>query len=261
MRIDCAALTGNNVDASEQLGLATKALVRDGYVILGDILPGPTVLELNKQFDLAHRHFLRDCDSKEVLKVGNRRYMVPVSLAGRFRDPLVYANPVILAIVRTALGGDAILESFGAVISLSGSEAQHIHRDGPFLFDAGISPILPAHALTVVIPLIEMNEEHGTTAIWPGSHRWIGFREQVVPEAPLIPTGSCAIWDFRLFHGGTANRSDAHRAILYITYARCWYRDPKNFVKHGQKRISWEEDFVDCLSEDHRKLFSQTRCG
>ena len=244
----------------EQIRLANEHLARDGFVILTGVLAPQTICELNEQFNISYAQYLQDCDANDVLKVGDRRYMIPVSISGRFRDPLIYANPFVLKVVREALGFAAILESFGAVVSLPGSEAQHVHRDSPMLFDAGISPLLPAHALTVVMPLIEMNDLHGTTAVWSGSHRWKNFDDKIASETPRIPVGSCAIWDFRLFHGGTPNHSNSHRPILYVTYARPWFRDAKNFLKEGQRRISVDGDFIRGLPEDHQKLFSHIRC-
>ena len=261
MQIDCSMLAIDHPAPSEQILLASKHLIMDGYVMLGSVIPSETVCRLNEQFNKSYAQYLRDRDADDVLKVGDRRYMIPIRISGPFRDPIVYANPFILSVVRESLGLDAILESFGAVVSLSGSETQHVHRDSPVLFDAGISPLLPAHALTVVIPLIEMNELHGTTAVWPGSHRWKSFDDKVVSETPRIEIGSCAIWDFRLFHGGTPNHSDMHRPILYLTYARSWYRDPKNFLKEGQRRILLGGGFVHSLPEDQQKLFSHIRCN
>lgn len=258
--IDCKSIAIGHVTESEQIRVADRNLAKEGYVILSGVLPPQTVQELNEQFNNSYARYLQDRDGDDVLKVGNRRYMVPVRISGRFRDPLVYANPFVLAVVREALGSDAILESFGAVVSLSGSEAQHVHRDSPLLFDAGISSLLPAHALTVVMPLIDMDECHGTTAVWAGSHRWKSFDDGIAPETPHIPIGSCAIWDFRLFHGGTPNCSDINRPILYLTYARRWYHDPNNFLKEGQRRICLDKDFIYGLPEDHEKLFAHIRC-
>ena len=259
IRIDCRGLSTEDLAKSEQVQQAYNCLVKNGYAILDHVLPEDKVRDMNLEFNRRYTKYLQNQELEDTRKVGNRRFMVPIDLSGAFGDPLVYAHPFVVAVVRKALDLDAILESFGAVISLPGARAQHIHRDGRLLFDAAISPILPAHALTLVMPLIDMNDVHGTTAIWPGSHRWRERDEQAAPEAPQIPVGSCALWDFRLFHGGTANRSEVHRPILYATYARRWYQDTINFVKATQPRLVFDGDFLARVPEDRQSLFAHVR--
>jgi hypothetical protein len=259
MRIDCRGASGANIAKSEELRLAYESLVKDGCVVLDHVLPEERVQALRAEFDRRYAKYLEASEFEDTLKVGNRRFMIPIELSGGFGDPLVYAHPFVATLARAMLDQSAVLESFGAVISFSGSRAQHIHRDGPPLFDSAISPMLPAHALTFVLPLVEMNEANGSTALWPGSHRWKKRDESVPPEAPRIPLGSCALWDFRLFHGGTANGSDAYRPIVYATYARRWYSDPTNFDKAAQRRLTYDGDFLRSVPEDSRTFFAHVR--
>jgi len=90
----------------------------------------------------------------------------------------------------------------------------------------------------------------------PGTgHRLREHDPSVPPLEPGIPAGSCLLWDFRLFHSGTANRSRRRRPMLYSTYARRWYQDPVNFTKSSLPRLVFEHDFVAGLSADARRLF------
>jgi hypothetical protein len=41
--------------------------------------------------------------------------------------------------------------------------------------------------------------------------------------------GDCILFDYRLNHRGLGNKSQSNRALLYLTYAVPWWRDPKNF--------------------------------
>jgi ectoine hydroxylase-related dioxygenase (phytanoyl-CoA dioxygenase family) len=259
MRIDCRGLCSQDLAKAEQIRLAYDCLVREGYVILDHVIDKDKVVALSREFDDRYARYLADRDLDDTLEVGGRRHMIPVDLAGGFADPLVYANPIVVAIARQALDEDAILESFGAIVSLAGSEQQHIHRDGRMLFDSAISPMLPAHALSCILPLVDMNDLYGTTAIWPNSHRWKTRDESVAPEAPQVPIGSCILWDFRLLHGGTPNASDRHRPIVYATYARRWYQDPGNFVKAKQVRLSFDEGFLQGVSQSDGSLFAHVR--
>lgn len=177
------------------------------------------------------RVYGRYCEEREhddATRVGHRRYMVTVELSGAFADPVVYANPQVMQVVRDSLGASAIIETFGVVVSLPGAEAQHRHRDGSPLFDSLLIGMLPAHALTAVFPLLEMNAMHGTTALWSGSHRYPEQVDEASRIEPTVPVGGCVIWDYRLLHGGTPNLSTHVRPILYCTYARDWWHDASN---------------------------------
>jgi hypothetical protein len=255
IRIDCSNISGDPAK-SEPVRLAYDCLVKDGYAILDHVFPEEQIRALNREFHEHYAKYQEDREFDETSKVGNRRFLVPIDLAGGFGDPFLYANPLIVALVRETLDPDAILEAYGAVVSLPGSAEQHTHRDGPLLFSNDISPLLPAHALTFGIPLLEMNELHGTTALFPGSHRWKERDDKASPQAPIVPVGSCIIWDFRIYHRGLPNNSDQARPLLYATYARRWYQDPGNFEKAAQRRLSFEPAFLERLSDDSRRLFS-----
>lgn len=258
IRIDCREISGDDIGKSEHIRRAYDGLVRHGYAILDNVLAEEKVHALAAEFEQRYAEYLVDRDRDDTLEVGQRRYMIPVAFTGGFADPLVYANPYVVALARLALDDDAILDSFGAFVALAGSERQHFHRDARLLFDSGISAILPAHALTVVMPLVEMNDLHGTTAIWPGSHRWKTRKERdesVAPLLPKIPVGSCLIWDYRLYHRGMPNVSNRHRPIVHSGYSRAWYHDPVNFKKKGQRRLVFDDGFLQDVPEDRRRLF------
>jgi hypothetical protein len=259
IRIDCRGLSHADLSQAEPVQRAYQCLLSNGYAILDHVLTEDKARELRADLMSRSTRYLENRELEDTLKVGEGRHMVPIDLAGAFRDPVVYANPVLVAVAREALGPDAILESFGAVISSAGAKRQHVHRDGPLLFDAAISPLLPAHALTFALPLVDMNDEHGTTALLPGSHRWQDYDQDGAVEAPAIPVGSCVLWDFRLYHGGTANRSDVARPMLYGTFARPWFQDVANFPKEEQRHLAFDGSFLESVPEDRRSLFSHVR--
>ena len=43
-----------------------------------------------------------------------------------------------------------------------------------------------------------MNEVHGTTALWLGSHRDANRASKEEGIEPVVREGSCMLWDFRL---------------------------------------------------------------
>lgn len=255
IRVDCHGIAVEKIATSSELGDACSCFVKHGYAILDRIVPEATVHALRDEFDRLYASYQQDRVAEDSIEVGNRRFMLPLRLAGGFGSPEIFANPWVVALTRRVLEDDAILEAFGAVLSLSGSEEQHRHTDAPQLFSTELSTILPAHALTFALPLIEMNLLNGTTALWPGSHRKMQVEKDAPPENPVIPVGSCFVWDYRLLHRGTANRSSQHRPMVYATYARPWYQDPVNFLKKGQARLVYDDGFVQGLPEDVQRLF------
>ena len=141
-----------------------EELRRDGYTLLGPVLSKDVVANLNEEFDRRYAH-LTDlhADFENSLQTGDRRYMLTVELSGAFADPAVYANRLIIDVLNIVFEQTLILENCGVALSLPGAKTQHCHRDSLFLFNTGLSALLPPWAVTVGIPLIDMNAEQGTT--------------------------------------------------------------------------------------------------
>jgi ectoine hydroxylase-related dioxygenase (phytanoyl-CoA dioxygenase family) len=261
LRIDCRSLSEcsstEDIAKSEPIRLAYECFVRNGYALLDHVLSVPDVSALRGEFHARYEKYLQDREYGETMEVGNKRFLVPVELSGGFAEAQVWANRYVIAVVRELLGEDAVLDNFGAVVSLGGSEKQHSHRDASLLFESRISSILPAYAMTVVLPLIDMNERQGTTAIWPGSHRWTEFQDKEPALVPEIPAGSAFMWDYRLYHFGTPNQTSVPRPMIYGAYARSWYRDAANFRKETQRRLWLPDGFVAALPKDQRRLFAR----
>jgi len=257
IRFDCNDIAAASADQAGWIEAAADCLVRQGYLILDNVLPARVVEALDAAFLETYDRLIKDEDSDEVRRVGFQRYMMALGFSGPFADPLVFANPHILSVVRRVMEPTAVMEAYGVIVSLPGAPAQPLHFDGPHLFSTELATILPAYAVTCGLPLIEMNEENGTTCIRPGSHRWRSEEEGGPALAPRIPVGSCMMWDFRLRHFGTANRSTVPRPLLYCTYARPWFKDPVNFRdKKRLRRLDFTAAFLESLPADLRVLLA-----
>jgi len=95
---------------------------------------------------------------------------------------------------------------------------------------------LPAHAINVAIPLIDVAVETGPTGIWLGSHKW---PESYIPPPEAMTSvpfqrGDCILVDYRTLHTGLPNHSNLVRPIIYMTYARTWFFDECNRAFGGQ---------------------------
>ena len=207
--------------------------------------------------------------------VGDERFMLTVDLRGKFNQPAVYANPCLMQILTRLLSPYLRIASFGSVVAMPGAEDQPIHLDHPPLFgDAAARDDLPPYAITMVIPLVDITQASGTTAIWEGSHK-LDFRHDngghdenriemltrlmESPDysgaaTPLPKQGDVYLMDYRVIHGGLANRSDIDRPILYVVYSRPWFRDGFNFGK--QPAVSITPKQLKKVPKKLRKLFA-----
>jgi ectoine hydroxylase-related dioxygenase (phytanoyl-CoA dioxygenase family) len=196
--------------------------------------------------------------------VGDKRFMVTVKIKPPFNSPALFANPVVMPIVRQLLGSDCTISSFGSVVAMSGAGPQSVHFDYPPLFESeSVCASLPPHAITLVVPLLDLNDETGSTAVWEGSHARVGAREQLKRLAkedsfegatmPFTNIGDVFLMDFRLIHAGMANRSPIDRPILYIVYRRPWFREDMNFYEQPALQISPKQRRR--IPKEHRHLF------
>jgi len=229
----------------------------EGTLILEDIINPELILEAKEIFIQRYAPYLNGQKHDDALEVGDRRPMITVDFEPPFDRRELFANSWLLPVLSAAFKDDFVLAAYGVVCSLPEAPRQHIHMDGGDLFpQAGINRVLPIFAVTVAIPLIEMNEIHGTTALWPGSHfdktRASAAEKGEGPDEPLVREGSCVLWDYRLLHGGTPNQSAVPRPLLYMTYSRSWFLDHKNYRRQAALRAP--KGFLAELPDDLQRL-------
>jgi len=248
---------------NETIQRAIRRFRVEGALIIEDILDTSIVLEARRVFaETYSQYLLNGSNDENALRVGGRRLIITIKLESPFDDPQLFANPYLLSVLSAELGDDFVLGAFGVVCSMPSAPTQHRHHDGGILFPhSGFDKLLPAAAITVGIPLLEMNEVHGTTALWLGSHRDETRLDEQGIE-PVVREGSCMLWDFRLMHGGTPNRGIVPRPLLYLTYCRPWFMEHLNFNKKlnpKQKPLLVRENLLSSLSEQHQRLLARAQ--
>jgi ectoine hydroxylase-related dioxygenase (phytanoyl-CoA dioxygenase family) len=263
--------SNSGVFSSETLEKASRCLRVEGALILEDIVNPALIQEARTAFVQRYDRYLDGQKHHDVLQVGDRRLMITVDLDPPFDRRELIANPWLLSVLRAAFEDDVVLAAYGVVCSLPAAPRQHIHIDGSDLFpQAAINRVLPIVAVTVAIPLLEMNEINGTTALWPRTHRDSVLARRIdgqrvseegalteIGEEPLLREGSCAIWDYRLLHSGTPNQSTEPRPLLYMTYCRAWFLDHKNYRQQAPVRVP--KRFLMDLPEDLRRLLARAQ--
>jgi ectoine hydroxylase-related dioxygenase (phytanoyl-CoA dioxygenase family) len=225
----------------------------EGALILEDIINPALILEARQAFMQKYDGYLDGREHDDALQVGDKRSMITVDFAPPFDRRELFANMWLCPVLSAAFEGDFVLGSYGVVCSLPAAPRQHVHADGGYLFPQwSLNCVLPVAAVTVAIPLLEMNEIHGTTALWPGSHRDETRTSTEIGDEPLVREGSCVLWDYRVFHSGTPNRSAVPRPFLYAMYCRPWFVDHANYLKQPPLRAP--RRFLAELPQDLQRL-------
>jgi hypothetical protein len=220
---------------------AVAAFHEHGCILLRGALPLATV-------EAMHRDYLAQFGAmgagemraeaampppNRLLEVGGARYDITLRMTGAFGRPEVFANGLLLKILRQLLGRGMHLSNFTSVVSHPGAPQQHAHRDCAHLFDEpGVGPNLPVYAVNVAVPLIDVDLETGPTGVWLGSHRLpqtSAVQDSAMTKCSL-QRGDCMLLDYRTLHAGLANRSQRSRPVVYMVYARPWFFDDVNHV-------------------------------
>jgi ectoine hydroxylase-related dioxygenase (phytanoyl-CoA dioxygenase family) len=110
-----------------------------------------------------------------------------------------------------------------------GEPAQPIHRD-QWAFDFFPFPAGYEVQCNTIWALTDFTEDNGATRVVPGSNRLedkLSF-VQADTEPAEMARGSILFYTGSVYHGGGANRSDATRIGVNITYNLSWLRQEEN---------------------------------
>jgi len=246
-RVSCA---GDRAAAVER---ATAILRREGVVVLDDAID-PRLLaqcraEIERDYSADHLNGV----GAFGLDVDARRFSVALRIAGALADPAVLADPALVEIGRSLLGDDLVMDSFGLLLSLPGAPDQRTHYDALLFPETTLDRLLPVTTIAVAVPLVTLDEMTGSTAFWRGSHR----RPSVdgAPDfAPTVPVGSVLLWDYRIFHHGLANRSDAVRPVLFSALSRPWWHEAPATDTGGYAKLSVARSAHEAMPSSTRRL-------
>lgn len=246
------------------------AMARDGAAAVEGLYPMGLLKRIRAE--VLRRHESGELQRRGLVRDIGGRYAAILPFQGPFLEPAFYANPALHAMLGALLGPDYCIGSLEAVISRPGSSRQHQHVDGPMRFDRVVGgrkrpypkdlADLPPYAVTLCVPLCDLGDLNGPTAIWKGSHKAAlrprppgasevarRFREEHMSGA----FGQAFFFDFRVFHGGLPNFSPEPRPLLMFVFTRSWYRDP-NMNEVFPSVVIAPRDLAR-VPERHRHLF------
>jgi ectoine hydroxylase-related dioxygenase (phytanoyl-CoA dioxygenase family) len=140
-------------------------------------------------------------------------------------------HPLVLDTVRATLPhATSVQLHLTQVIAIgAGEPAQAIHRD-QWAFDFFPFPTGYEVQCNTIWAMTDFTARNGATRVIPGSHRFADKREfrESDTEPAEMPAGSVLFYTGSLYHGAGANRSDATRIGVNLTYALSWLRQEEN---------------------------------
>jgi ectoine hydroxylase-related dioxygenase (phytanoyl-CoA dioxygenase family) len=203
------------------------ALAQDGAAIVDQLITAKTVdtvaEELRPWID-ATRFGPDDFSGRRTKRTGG--------LVGRSqgcRDLVM--NPLVLATAKKVLSHAMSFQlHLTQVIAIGpGEPAQPIHRD-QWAFDFFPFPKGYEVQCNTLWAMTDFTEQNGATRVVPGSNHFddkLQFREKDSVPAEMTK-GSVLFYTGAVYHGGGANRSDATRVGINITYNVSWLRQEEN---------------------------------
>lgn len=209
-----------------------KKLETDGFVIVPDVFSKNMITKVRRKYKKFWKEFRKDIPKGKkagitdfqgctALFLGKGRYDLELDW-GIFKSKKLIWPEQIKYLVDTHIGKECIAYS-GSLPLRAGSVDGKWHRDARLLFnDTLLQMGLPCFYMTVLIPLMDINEENGATEFIVGSHKDCDRHNRVVTEAKI---GDAIVVDGMTLHRGLGNQSGKTRHMLYVVYCRPWYTE------------------------------------
>jgi ectoine hydroxylase-related dioxygenase (phytanoyl-CoA dioxygenase family) len=239
------------------LKLAKHIFDVNGFLKIENLFPKEFIQRLAEAYTSQLQYDEENMTLNSGNEVSYRRYIVPIAFKPPFNDPQLYANAILMPLMKEILGSQFMVSGMGSVTALPGSTDQHLHQDYFPLFEENIplSNNLPTFAVTFALPLLDIDLINGPTKIWSSSHRTYPIDKNMHSYTRHFlcgPIGSCYFWDYRTFHAGGSNHSDHLRSLLYMSYTRNWFKDLSN-----PDYLLIDEENYRAIPAEHQKLFPQ----
>ena len=234
------ALAEGGVCLLEECVHVTEAggMMQSAYITL-DLVRAATRDQYGDDAHFSFKEAARRCKGRIDARLDASLDVEPWGMATKaLRDYGAHLSNVLRPLIDRVLGEDAKLAYMGLVSSGPGSVAQPWHADGVPLFPGDNA--LPAHALNCFAPIVNVSRRMGPTEFVPASHKpgpvaraleaaLQRGREPADVFSPELSVGDVLVYDQRTVHRGVPNRTTTERPILYLLFARPWFREHINF--------------------------------
>jgi ectoine hydroxylase-related dioxygenase (phytanoyl-CoA dioxygenase family) len=235
---------------TDELEQFAEDLKRDGICIIRGLFDRALIQEWATAFNqLFHE---RQQQPGGLAPREQSRYYLTLPWVQPFADPMVFANPVILAVLDRVFFQEYRMVQLGADIPVQGSQYQEIHRDFRPLFSDQI--VTPLYALAVNFPLVEVTAENGPFQMARGTHllpREEGLVKVRAGEIPMesfyLQPGDAMIRSPLALHRGSPNQTDQPRPMIVMGYVMHWLHTPK-------VELTLPENYYNSLPEQTQQL-------
>ncbi len=231
---------------------------KKGFIVIKNLFSKEYISSLNNHFQINYSEYLQEKTHPKATEFVKKRFIVTIDIKDEFNSSNLYSNPIIFQILNKLFTDKIIISDFHCVTALPGAGDMPIHKDGCIFDGNPLTPLLPPHAIGLLIPLIPFTKENGATKFWPGSHLNINKQEfeynnDMDYYDAVLDIGSCILMDYRLVHKANPNLSNEIRPLLYINYSAIWYFDLDTFKKQTPLKID-DENF-EKVPDEFKYLF------
>jgi hypothetical protein len=199
-----------------------------GYVALKGVYRKEDIQRIALTFD---KKFMQDLEDGKVQSRDYRRFACKLPISAEY-EPILN-NPYIHELMEHILGEDYVLFGFSSHSSLPGSSHQFMHVDSMDSLNTNTFVHNEPQVVFLHIPLIDMNEGHGATEVWPitlfsgklqpgpgqiKTMRWVKNNTAKCEETRA--QGDVILRMDNCVHAGGANRSGVRRHMITLVFAR-----------------------------------------
>jgi hypothetical protein len=222
------------VEADAPAGQFVGALLRDGAVIVHDLLAPDVVEAINAEVqpfvDLADPDMRHLNPGVQIFHAQTRHVSGLAGKSPTFATE-VMVHPLLMALCDAILGPSCAryqLNLAHLLERLPGAGDQFWHQD-EIVWNLVPEP-KPELQLASVIALVDFTTENGATRVFPGSHLWEAGRYPTNDEAVVaeMPAGSAIVYLGSTFHGGGAHSGREARRGVHLSYTLGWLRTEEN---------------------------------
>lgn len=227
-----------------------QELKRDGICLIRGLFDQKLIDEWAQAFEKLFRERLNQPGGLAPREIA--RYYLTLPWITPFANELVFANPVIMGVLKRVFFQEYVMVQLGVDLPVQGSDYQEIHRDFRPLFCDQI--VTPLYALAVNFPLVEVTAENSPFQMARGTHllpREEGLKKIARNEIPMesfyMQPGDVLVRSPLALHRGSPNRTNQPRPMIVMGYVMHWLHTPK-------VDLTLERDYYESLCEEVRQM-------
>lgn len=208
---------------SKEISRDFETLMRDGYVIINDLISREQCREIKNQCLPLMMHTGRNkFEGQKTQRLYN------VLSKTRCTDSLA-EHPRILGLMDLLFRPNYLLSQSQVINILPDEKQQASHYDDAFYQIPRPRPPLGAASIWAID---DFTEDNGATVVYPQSHHWDGSRRPDSEQAvkAVMPAGSVIFFLGTTWHGGGENQSDLPRLAMTHQYCEAFMRQQENYL-------------------------------